>query len=159
MKRSILAVVAMVFSVSMALAATSSAAQRDVVKGTAQHLGADPPYPVIQVRINARADSDGADARGHVRAQIKSLGIDDRARVVCLSVVGNTATVGTRIVKSNDPSLVGQGQLWNVVDNGQSGVDQIAGYPYSGSPPTACPPLPFSVPLISGNYVVQGATP
>jgi len=144
--------------IPISLAATSAAAQQDSVKGTARHLGADPPFPVIQVQIDARADASGADPRGHVRARIKTLGIDDRARVVCLSVFGNQATIGTEIVKSKDPTLVGQGQLWSVVDNGKSGVDRIAGHPITTTPPTACPPLFFNVPVVSGNYVIHDAT-
>jgi hypothetical protein len=94
-----------------------------------------------------------------VRAQIKTLGIDDHARVICLNVIGNRATVGTEIVKSNDPGLEGQGQLWSVVDNGESGVDGIAGYPITPTAPVACPPLDFNVPVVSGNYVIHDATP
>jgi hypothetical protein len=145
--------------ISISLAATSAAAQRDSVRGAARHLGADPPFPVIQVHVNASADASGADARGQVTARIKTLGINDRARVICLSVVGNEATIGTEIVQSNDPTLVGQGQLWSVVDNGKSGVDRIAGYPITPTPPTACPPLFFNVPVVSGGYVIHDAAP
>jgi hypothetical protein len=145
--------------IAMSLVATSGAAPRASVRGTARHLGADPPFPVIQVEINARADASGADPRGHVTARIKTLGIKDRARVICLSVFGNQATIGTAIVRSNDPTLVGQGQLWSVVDNGPSGVDRIAGHPITPTPPTSCPPLFFNVPVISGNYDIHDATP
>jgi hypothetical protein len=159
MKRCVVAILFAVL-IPMSLVATSAAAQRDFVRGTAQHLGADPPFPVIQVHINARADASGADPRGHVTARIKTLGIKDRARVICLSVIGNQATVGTEIVKSNNPALEGQGQLWSVVDNGASGgVDRIAGHPITPTPPVVCPPLFFNVPVVSGNYVVNDATP
>ena len=158
MKRCVLAILFAVL-IPMSLAATSATAQLDSVTGTARHLGADPPFPVIQVQINARADASGADPRGHVTARIKTLGIQDRARVICLSVIGNRATVGTQIVNSNDPALEGQGQLWSVVDNGESGVDRIAGHPITPTPPTSCPPLFFNVPVVSGNYVIHDATP
>jgi hypothetical protein len=39
---------------------------RDSVNGTAQHLGADAPYPVIEVSINARSRADGTHDRGRV---------------------------------------------------------------------------------------------
>jgi hypothetical protein len=155
MKRCALAIL---FSALIAMSpAAANAATGDSVKGTAEHLGADPPFPVIKVQINARA-GNGGDARGHLTAQIETLGVKDRARVVCLSVFGNRATVGTEIVKSNDPALVGQGQLWSVVDNA-AGVDRIAGFPITPTPPTACPPLFFDVPVVSGNYVIHDATP
>jgi hypothetical protein len=156
MKRCALAIL---FSALIAMSpAAASAASRDSVKGTAEHLGADPPFPVIQVQINARADKSG-DARGHLTARIETLGVRDRARVVCLSVFGNRATVGTEIVKSNDPALEGQGQVWSVVDNGSAAADRIAGFPITPTPPTACPPLFFDVPVVSGDYVVNDATP
>src|SRR6266581_323727 len=104
MKRCVLAILFAVL-IPMSLAETSAAAQLDSVTGTARHLGADPPFPVIQVDINALADASGASPRGHVTARIKTLGVIDRARVICLSVIGNRATVGTQIVKSNNPAL------------------------------------------------------
>ena len=157
MKRCVLAILFTVL-ISISLGVTSAAA--DSVRGTALHLGADPPFPVIQVQINARADASGADPRGHVTARIKTLGIQDRARVICLSVIGNRATVGTQIVASNDPALEGQGQLWSVVDNGESGgVDRIAGHPITPTPPIVCPQLFFNVPVVSGNYVVDDSAP
>jgi hypothetical protein len=145
--------------IPFSLAATSAAAQRDSVTGIARHLGADPPFPVIQVGIDASADASGADPQGHVRALINTLGTDDRARVICLNVRGNRATIGTEIMQSNDPTRVGEGQLWSVVDNGTSGADRIAGYPITPTPPTACPPLPFNVPVVSGDYVIHDAAP
>ena len=159
MKRRVLAILFAVL-VPMSLAETSAAADRDLVRGVARHLGADPPFPVIQVQINTLADASGANPRGHLTARIKTLGVMDRARVTCLSMIGNRATVGTEIVKSNNPALEGQGQLWSVVDNGESGgVDRIAGHPITQTPPVVCPPLFFNVPVVSGNYVVQDATP
>jgi hypothetical protein len=158
MKRCVLAILFAVL-IPMSLAATSATAQLDSVTGTARHLGADPPFPVIQVHINALVDASGTNSRGNVTAVIKTLGVNDRARVICLSVVGNRATVGTEIVKSNNPALVGRGQLWSVVDNGESGLDQIAGHPITPTPPTSCPPLFFNVPVVSGNYVIHEATP
>ena len=159
MKRRVLAILFAVL-VPASLAETSAAADRDLVRGVARHLGADPPFPVIQVQINTLADASGANPRGHLTARIKTLGVMDRARVTCLSVLGNRATIGTEIVKSNNPALEGQGQLWSVVDNGQTGgTDRIAGFPITPTPPIVCPPLFFDVPLASGNYVIHDATP
>ena len=70
-------------------------------------------------------------------------------------MVGNTATIGIKIVRAEDPAVVGKGELWKVVDNGDEG-DQIAGYALTATPPTVCPPLPFSVPVVSGNYRISG---
>jgi hypothetical protein len=158
MKRCVLVILFAVL-IPMSLGATSATARLDSVTGTARHLGADPPFPVIQVHISALADASGANPRGYVHAVIKTLDIDDRARVICLNVVGNRATVGTEIVKSNDAALVGRGQLWSVVDNRRAGPDRIAGHPITPTPPTFCPQLFFNVPAISGNYVIHDATP
>ena len=34
---------------------------------------------------------------------------------------GNTATIGIKIIQAEDSAVVGKGELWNVVDNGDSG--------------------------------------
>jgi hypothetical protein len=84
-------------------------------------------------------------------------------QVTCLNTFatldGNQATIGIEIVKASDPSFVDKGQLWNVVDGGPGGSDQIAGYPLTATPPTDCPSLGFSVPVVSGNYVIHDGAP
>jgi len=65
------------------------------------------------------------------------------------------ATIGIKIVNAEDPAVIGKGELWKVVDNGGTG-DQIAGYEITATPPTVCPPLPFSVPVVSGGYRISG---
>jgi hypothetical protein len=131
----------------------------DSVTGTAQHLGADPPFPVIQVRIDARSDATGVNPRGSLVVRGASPIVPYRGRVTCLSVTGNVATIGIEIVKSSDPALVGQGELWSVIDGGASGdPDRIAGYPLTPTPPTVCPTLFFNVPVVTGDYVVHDAT-
>src|SRR5262249_34991399 len=129
---------------------------RDSVRGDATHLGADPPFPAITVRIRASSDADGSDPRGVVTIRVPDIGQQRRGRVTCLNVRGNTATVGIEIVKAEDPAVVGKGELWNVVDNGDSG-DQIAGFVLTETPPTVCPPQSFSVPVVAGNYRVLDA--
>jgi hypothetical protein len=140
---------------------TAGPSHRDFVTGTAEHRGADPPYPVIKVRFHARSDANGARPRGRVFVKNDpAVTASYRARVTCLSVSGSRATVGTEIVHSTDPAQEGKGQLWSVVDGAGSGSpDRIAGYPMTATPPTSCPPLSFNVPVISGNYVVHDAIP
>jgi hypothetical protein len=131
---------------------------RDSVRGTATHLGADPPFPRITVRIRASSDADGSNPRGDVTIRVPDIGQQRRGNVTCLNVHGNTATIGIEIVKAEDPTVVGKGELWNVVDNGGSG-DQIAGFALTEAPPTVCPPLSFSVPVVAGDYQILDATP
>jgi hypothetical protein len=125
------------------------------VQGTATHLGADPPFPRITVRIQASSDADGSNPQGVLTVRSSDIGQRRRGEVTCLNVAGNTATIGIKIVRAEDPAAVGKGELWNVVDNGDGG-DRIAGYALTATPPTLCPPLPFSVPVVSGNYRISG---
>jgi hypothetical protein len=135
--------------------AAEAPANRDSVQGTATHLGADPPFPRITVRIQASSDADGSNPQGVLTVRSSDIGQRRRGEVTCLNVAGNTATIGIKIVRAEDPAAVGEGELWNVVDNGDGG-DRIAGYALTATPPTLCPPLSFSVPVVSGNYRISG---
>jgi hypothetical protein len=135
--------------------AMAAPANRDSVQGTATHLGADAPFPRITVRIQASSDADGSNPRGVLTVRSADIGQRRRGEVTCLNVVGNTATIGIKIVRAEDPAAVGKGELWKVVDNGNEG-DRIAGYALTATPPTVCPLLSFSVPVVSGNYRISG---
>jgi hypothetical protein len=147
---------------ALLLAASGSTVEaqaiRDSVRGNATHLGADPPFPRITVRIRTSSDADGSNPRGVLAIRSSDIGQRRRGEVTCLNVRGNVATIGIKIVKAEDPTVVGKGELFNVVDNGDNG-DQIAGFPITATPPATCPPLFFSVPVVSGNYRVSDAIP
>jgi hypothetical protein len=149
----------------VAVTAPAALASQDSVAGTGTHFGALPPYPPIQVHINAFAEASGTGARGNLKSDIRNATAEGtyEGRVTCLSIyytiLGQQATVGIEIVKASSPSFVGMGQLWNVADGGSGGIDRIAGYPLSSSPPTECPLLTFAVPVVSGNYVIRDAVP
>lgn len=115
---------------------------------------------MIEVRIDALSDANGADPRGHLTVDGAPPIIPYRGRVTCLIVVGNQATVGIEIVKSDDPAQEGRGQLWSLFDGNGAGIpDRIAGYPLTPTPPTVCPLLSFNVPIISGDYAINDAAP
>jgi hypothetical protein len=145
----------------LAVTAPAGQASHDSVTGTGRHQGADPPFPSIQVHINAFSDATGTDPRGSLISDMTNATVEGRyrGRVTCLSVFGspfgNVATVGIEIVDASTPAFVGQGQLWSVVDNGDS--DRIAGHPLTPTAPVVCPPLFFNVPVVSGNYVIHNA--
>jgi hypothetical protein len=149
----------------LAVIAPAGQASQDSVTGTGRHFGADPPFPLIQVHINALADATGTDARGQVISDMTNATSEGRyvGRVTCLSAFGDPfggrATVGIEIVEARDPAFVGKGQLWSVVDGGPGGEDRIAGFPLTTTPPIACPPLSFNVLVASGNYVIHDAAP
>jgi hypothetical protein len=143
----------------LAVTAPAGQASHDSVTGTARHLGADPPFPVIQVHVNAFSDAIGLNPRGNL--SVDAEGIHSyTGEVTCLSVIGNQATIGIEILKSSDPALIGQGELWSVVDNSSPGdSDRIAGYEITPTPPVVCPPLFFNVSVVSGNYVIHSEAP
>ena len=67
--------------------------------------------------MNASSDASGLNPRG--RLSVDAEGIHSyTGNVTCLSVIGNQASIGIEIVKSSDPTLLGQGELWSVVDRG-----------------------------------------
>jgi hypothetical protein len=143
----------------LAVMAPVGQASQGSVTGTARHLGAGFPFPVIQVHVNAFGDATGLNPRGRLSINAEDIH-SYTGEVTCLSVIGNQATVGIEIVKSSDPALIGQGELWSVVDNGSPGdSDRIAGYEITPTPPVVCPPLFFNVPVVSGNYVIHDAAP
>ena len=133
-------------------------ARHHSVTGTAQHLGADLPFPVIEVRIHAQSDANGGDPRGFLVVINTAPLASYRGRVTCMRVEGSRATVGIEIVKSTDPALLARGELWSVFDGGPTALsDRIAGYPITPTAPTVCPSLAFTVPVIAGNYTVSDA--
>ena len=139
----------------LAFMAPAAQAGQDSVNGTARHLGADPPFPVIKVHVNASADPTGLNPKGNL--SVDAEGIHSyTGNVTCLSVIGSQASIGIEIVKSSNPAFIGKGELWSVVDDSP---DRIAGYEITPTPPVVCPPLFFNVPIVSGNYVVHDATP
>ena len=160
-RRTMRALLAAAVVAGLSLAVTAPAAQenQDAVRGTARHLGADPPFPVIKVHVNAFADATGLNPRGKLSVNAEDIH-SYTGEVTCLTVFGNQATIGIEIVKSSDPALIGQGELWSLVDNGPPGdSDRIAGYAITPTPPFVCPPLFFNVPVVSGNYVIHDAAP
>ena len=145
----------------LVVTAPAGQASQDSVTGTGRHFGADAPFPLIQVHISAFADATGANARGKLISDMTNATAPGRyeGQVTCLSVFGNQATVGIEIVNASNPTFVGKGQLWSVVDGGQPGFDRIAGHPLTNTPPVVCPPLFFNVPVVAGNYVIHDAAP
>jgi hypothetical protein len=130
---------------------------RDSVRGKAIHRGADSPFPRITVRIHASSDAGGSNPIGWLVVRSFDLGQHRRGAVTCLNVYGHEATVGIQFFKAEDPALIGKGELFHVVGGGASGVDHIAGFPITDTPPTACPKLSFNVPVVSGNYRIHDA--
>lgn len=158
-KRRTFVLAAVLTGLLMAAGAPPGQAGQNSVTGTARHLGVDPPFPAIQVHVNAFSDALGLNPRGQMRVDAPDIH-SYTGDVTCLNVFGNQSTVGIQITKSSDPSLVGQGELWRVVDSQvPANPDLIAGFAITPDVPVVCPPLFFEVPVVSGNYVVHETTP
>jgi hypothetical protein len=81
-----------------------------------------------------------------------------RARVTCVRVQGNRATVGSEIVRGHE--TLGRGVLVHTEDNGDGGApDRTLDYAFSATPPRTCPP-PREGPsplLVDGDVDVHDA--
>jgi hypothetical protein len=73
-----------------------------------------------QFEFQARGYGAGDAALGHFAYRELDDGAptDARGPVWCMTVIGQDAWIGGTIQRSNDPSLLGLGGWWHVVDNG-----------------------------------------
>src|SRR4026208_706618 len=133
MRRLLTAIAAGAFLVGLAApgGAGATPAPRVAVPGA-------PTYPRITVRVHAFSDADGSNPRGALTVRSADIGQRRRGEVTCLNVQGKMATIGIRIVQSEDPAAIGKGELFAVVDNGDD-AERIAGYEITPTAPTVCP--------------------
>jgi hypothetical protein len=127
--------------------------KRDLVVGSAK-------FPVVaaHARINAKSGPNGENPRGHFFLRQGSLQF--RGSVTCMRVVGNRASVGGRVNKSNAAGPpVGSGFVQFIEDNGEPGRNDRSHTAFVPTPPMTCPvpTTPFFV-VARGNYVVHDAT-
>jgi hypothetical protein len=134
---------------------------QDFVTGGAKALP-DTPFALTR-NISAHSGPLGEDPHGHMEVTESFFG-HFGGRVTCLSVAGNTASIGIEVVHAENPALVGTGFVVFIVDLGEpvegQGVDQFGGSP-TPTPPAVCPPPtpPALFPIESGNYVVHDGQP
>jgi hypothetical protein len=119
----------------------------------------------VFVHVNAMSGPSGEDPRGHVVFRVSPpafpFPVDILARVTCVRVEGNEATVGIEVTKSKAPGILpeGSGGFFSFVDNGEPGrADTFEGFPVP-TPPTVCIPSFAFRPFTYGNYVVHDAAP
>ncbi len=131
----------------------------DLAAGTGQtvFLGTE-----VKAHVNAQSGPSGEDPRGHFYYQAvdPSLDFDIRGRVTCLTVVGNRATVGGVVERSNDPTFpAGQGVWFFIRDDDEGAGDAFEAR--GTATPETCPP-PIEEPFFlnnQGNWVVHDAMP
>jgi hypothetical protein len=113
--------------------------------------------------VNAKSAADSSQPQGKVFVQSKGnlpagFDVDLKVDVTCLNVVGNSASIGGEVTRSNSPDFpVGSGALIFVTDNGEPGdQDRFFGN-RTETPPEVCPdPEPRSSEN-SGNFIVHDA--
>jgi hypothetical protein len=115
--------------------------------------------------FNARAQADGtADGWFDYRDVEDGAPFDASGPVWCMTVIGNEAWIGATIESSNDPSVVGQGGWWHVVDNGEGSGDppdvtSFLGVGNAQQTQAFCdnhPAFRFAFPIDGGNIQVRG---
>jgi hypothetical protein len=76
-----------------------------------------------QFEFSARVVGPGDAARGKFvyREVDDGAPTDANGPIWCVTVIGNGAWIGGTIERSSDPTLVGLGGWWHVVDNGDQG--------------------------------------
>jgi hypothetical protein len=111
--------------------------------------------------VNAKSAADGSQAQGKMFLQDKNLPMDQsfQADVTCLSVDGNSASIGGVVTRSNDPgNPEGSGVQAFVTDNGEPGDQDGFLVVFTESPPEVCED-PISITVSEkGNFVVHEAT-
>jgi hypothetical protein len=131
-----------------------------LVVGTGRFVGIAPFGPVdVTISVKAKSDPSGEDPHGHLSfgGQSRFGLIDISGKVTCLLVVGNKASVGIVITKSNSPVLpLGSGGIFSFTDNGGTG-DQWEAKPLP-TPPTTCPPPFASRTITSGHFAIVDGT-
>jgi len=122
-----------------------------------------------QFNINAHSGPLGQFARGHLRSSntpASPLEFVVNGDVLCLSTLGNVATIGGRTTdfEASDFGFIGDESVWQgfrftVEDRSAVGLpDEISNEIIFLTPQTVCPPpnpLLTSFPVMQGNVVVH----
>jgi hypothetical protein len=149
---------ALAFSVMLVVPgiASATAVKKDFVLGWGEISGNN------TFIVAALSDADGSNARGFVK--IKDPDQSFTAKVVCLRVSGNRATLLADVVKQvGRPDLVGGGVEVRLADNGRNGQpvkDEFSNTTYGQAAwqvrrPLGClPPLAPMSPIIRGEIKV-----
>jgi hypothetical protein len=143
---------------------TTAVTEPDSVKG----IGVRPTFgggqrPPVTNEIDAISGPSGADPTGSFRIRYPTFEL--RGRVVCLTVLGNRASVGGIIEQSDEAQYPpGHAVQLAFTDNGDPGAGKDTQVTYPGTDnATPCPVPLFAeqpeLPLLDGNYGVRDVQP
>ncbi len=140
-----------------------SGPNRDMAHGRGHFEGQGPFGPTdVTMQFSAMRDASGeVKGRFFTHRLLPNPELHINGEVTCLNVVGNSATIGGRILHSKQEAApVGSGVLIQVVDFGEGSdhTDQMQGS-LTATPPTTCPAPPASARLAvqQGNFTVHDA--
>jgi hypothetical protein len=139
---------------------------KDLVAGTgAVDTPVTPFGPIfVKLHVNAKSGPDGENPRGRLvfRGNPPPFGaVDIRAKITCVNVSGNQATVGFVVTKSRAGFPVGTNGEFSILDAGEPGAggDRFEGRPVAGGGPSTCEPFFPRQVITQGNFIVHDATP
>jgi hypothetical protein len=111
------------------IATPANASGADMVAGHGSQSADGSVFFQFTVAAVDRTPGVGRDASGTLRWQEPTLGVDDTARVVCVSATGNTAWVIAETVRHRG-SLTARWHMLEVTDGGPRGTDTVSGFSY-----------------------------
>jgi hypothetical protein len=103
--------------------------------------------------------SNGQGPQMDLEAATSSTAFDVRGGVTCLNVVGNRATVGGVIERSDHPAFPEGSGIFLFIRDDDEGVGDGIGASTNAVPPQTCQFLEPGLPNTQGNFIVHDATP
>jgi hypothetical protein len=172
MRRVASASLALVGAMLLVPAASAQAPTQDSVVGTARGpsiCDGSPTFPIctrVGWTFDVRSGPSGEAPAGSFALLLELRGrpgtseISFPARVTCLNVNGNRATVGGELLSPPFPLPIQAGVLVYVEDNPDPGTDRVRAETTGATPPATCPAPPAAIETdVLGDVTVQDAAP
>ena len=155
----LLAALALAVSPAKATHSNGQGPQMDLAAGTGQ---LDAAGLALKAHVNAMSGPSGENPQGnfYLEAATSSTAFDVRGGVTCLNVVGNRATVGGVIERSDNPQFPEGSGIFLFIRDDDEGVGDGIAAGQNAAPPQTCQEfLEPGLPNTQGNFIVHDATP
>jgi hypothetical protein len=156
----LLAALALAVSPANATHSNGQGPQMDLAAGTGQ---LDAAGLALKAHVNAMSGPSGENPQGdfYLEAAISSFPTPFHVRggVTCLNVVGNRATVGGVIERSDHPAFPEGSGIFLFIRDDDEGVGDGIAAGQNAAPPQTCQFLEPGLPNTQGNFIVHDATP